>query len=231
MPQPVLIIDCYIEGSAADNIQRVLPWPTSVFRPSRDRLPESLAGYAGVVISGSAASAITGRGSRAPNWVRPFIAWLADALQTDTAVLGICFGHQAVAAAACGAHVVRECAVPEVGWLDIERAPGENDPLLAGFPSPFRTFVSHAEEVVARGQMRVLASSPGCPVHAYRLADARVWGVQFHCEMRSPEEADIVRGRARKHPQLALEPEALIASRVDSQALATRLFENFARQL
>ena len=231
MSRPVLIVDCYIEGCAADNVRRSLPGPTAVVRPSREPLPTSLTGYAGLVVTGSAASAIIGPGSSAPGWVPPLVGWLADALVTDMPVLGICFGHQVVAAAACGANVVRACAAPEVGWLDIDQIPGMDDPILAGFPSSFRTFLSHAEEVVAAGEMRVLASSSGCAVQAYRLGRARVWGVQFHCEMLADEEADLVRGRAEKHPQLALDPATVIASRVDSRELARQLFANFARQL
>lgn len=231
MSRPVLIVDCYVDGSAAANIRRSLPRATSVVRANRDRLPASLAGYAGVIVTGSAASAMTGPGSDAPVWVQPLVAWLADVLRADTAVLGICFGHQVVAAAACGADVVRACAPPEVGWLDIALDQDVDDPLLAGLPARFRTFVSHAEEVVAAGDMRVLASSPGCAVHAYRLGLSRVWGVQFHCEMLADEEVAIVRGRAVKHPELALDVEGAQAEQVDSRALASQLFANFARQL
>lgn len=231
MPRPILILDCYIAGSAADNIQRNLAWPTAVVRAGREPLPDSLARYAGVVITGSAASAITGPDSSAPGWVAPLVEWLADALRTDKPVLGICFGHQVVAAAACGPDAVQECVAPEVGWLDIERDPGIEDPLLAGFPSRFRTFVSHAEEVVAGADIQILASSPNCPVQAYRLGSRPVWGVQFHCEMLADEEADIVRGRARKHPSLGLVPNTLLATRIDSQALARQLVYNFSRQL
>lgn len=60
---------------------------------------------------------------------------------------------------------------------------GSDDPLFAGLPREFEAFVGHKEAVSLLPEHAVLlASSPGCPVQAFRVGQ-NVYATQFHPEL------------------------------------------------
>ncbi len=60
---------------------------------------------------------------------------------------------------------------------------GTRDPLFAGLPTEFGAFVGHKEAVSRLPAHAVhLASSPGCPVQAFRVGQ-NVYATQFHPEL------------------------------------------------
>lgn len=96
--------------------------------------------------------------------------------------LGICFGHQLLAAAMGG--TVGPMARPEVGLalVTITEA-GQADRLLAGFPPTVETFQWHGAAVTdLPPDAVVLARNEACAVQAMRVGP-RAWGFQFHIEM------------------------------------------------
>jgi len=157
------------------------------------------------------------------------VGLVRDAVRRDVPLLGVCFGHQLLAWAVAGDGAVRLRPKPEVGWLPIEVT--SQDPLLQGLGDGFTTFVSHSDEVVHREGLTVLARSVDCDVHAFRVGKKRAWGVQFHAEMGPEETESIVRSRAVRHPGLNIDPEEMIASRVNSIPLISSLFRNFFQSL
>lgn len=102
-------------------------------------------------------------------------------------LLGVCYGHQALAHA-FGARVVKDCVKHE-GQEKIElRVPGE---LFAGFPPQFEMRESH-EETVARDEalessFAVTATGPGGTVESISHRLRPLFGVQFH-----PEESGAI---------------------------------------
>jgi GMP synthase-like glutamine amidotransferase len=74
------------------------------------------ASYSFAVTLGSYAS-LTGAG---PAWVRRELEWLRRADRSGLAVLGICFGAQAVAVAHGGR--VSRLAAPEIAWIELDSA-------------------------------------------------------------------------------------------------------------
>jgi GMP synthase-like glutamine amidotransferase len=96
--------------------------------------------------------------------------------------LGICLGHQLLAAALGGE--VRLGKTPEVGPGEVElTAAGATDPLFAGLSSPLKTFQWHGAEVAklpAGGE--VLARNDACAVQAIRFGPA-AYGLQYHVEI------------------------------------------------
>jgi GMP synthase (glutamine-hydrolysing) len=79
---------------------------------------------------------------------------------------------------------VRRAAKPEFGFIDLGLAP---NPLFQGLGKPL-VMVSHYDEVCdLPKEFKVLASSPGCAVHAFQYRDLPVWGVQFHPEYNAEE--------------------------------------------
>ena len=138
---------------------RELPW--TVVRPG-ERVP---AGARALITLGSSRSAYDAE----PAWIPAHLKLLRDALATQTPVLGICFGAQALALAAGGA--VARAADPEIGWVTPETGVAE----LAG---PWLAW--HLDATTAPERATVLARTARA-VQAFRLG--RSLGIQFHPEV------------------------------------------------
>lgn len=98
--------------------------------------------------------------------------------------LGVCLGHQLLAAALGGK--VAPMGAPEIGVLPVE-VTGEaaDDALFSSLPRAFFALQWHAAEVRRPpAGARVLARSDACAVQAFHFPPAS-WGVQFHVEVES----------------------------------------------
>jgi GMP synthase-like glutamine amidotransferase len=102
--------------------------------------------------------------------------------------LGICLGHQLLAASLGG--VVAKMRSPEVGIVDIDLTEASaNDPLLKGVPIRPRVLQWHGAEVsvLPRGGV-ILARNTQCAIQSFRIGE-HAYGIQFHVEI----EPDTVR--------------------------------------
>ncbi len=130
----------------------------------------------------------------------PFLRAEADllrgALELKLPILGICLGHQLLADI-LGGEV--EDGQQEVGWLPVQVSEaGAKDPLFDGVPPEFSPFHYHIEQAVTLPpEATVLASSPLCPVQAFRYGETPVWGVQFHPEIGPQRGETILRSSSR----------------------------------
>ncbi|WP_313279251.1 glutamine-hydrolyzing GMP synthase [Timonella senegalensis] len=96
-------------------------------------------------------------------------------------VLGICYGFQAMASALGG--TVAQTGVREYGGTDV--AVSESGVLLTGSPESQRTWMSHGDAVhQAPEGFAVLATSPGSPVAAFEDANRKLFGMQWHPEVK-----------------------------------------------
>ncbi len=109
-------------------------------------------------------------------------------LELGIPVLGICYGHQAIAHA-LGGEVARN-DVAEYGRTPLEVGPAGGR-LFADLPSTQDVWMSHRDAVVAPpAGFRVTASTPDSPVAAMEDVGRGIHGVQFH-----PEVAHTDRGQ------------------------------------
>jgi len=149
---------------------------------------------------------------------------LGQVISADFPFLGACYGigtlgsHQ-------GAVVDRRYAEP-VGPVQVTlTVEGRQDPLLGGLPETFEAFVGHKEAISELPCHAVLlATSPGCPVQAFRIG-SHVYATQFHPELDAsglctrievykhsgyfePQQADELKAQARRstvqHPPAIL---------------------------
>jgi GMP synthase (glutamine-hydrolysing) len=96
-------------------------------------------------------------------------------------VLGICYGFQAMAAALGGK--VAQTGTREYGGTEVEVC--EAGVLLAGTPDHQTTWMSHGDAVhEAPDGFAVLATSQGSPVAAFEDGSRRLYGVQWHPEVK-----------------------------------------------
>lgn len=96
-------------------------------------------------------------------------------------VLGICYGFQAMAAALGG--TVAKTGTREYGGTSVEVS--ATGILLDGSPADQTTWMSHGDAVQAAPEgFEVLATSPGSPVAAFESRERRLFGMQWHPEVK-----------------------------------------------
>ena len=148
--------------------------------------------------------------------------------------LGLCLGHQLLAAALGGE--VGPATTPEIGVLEVElSAAGRASPLFDGFPETCRCLQWHSAEVRrAPDGAAILASSPACAVQAIAVGD-RAFGLQYHVEITGatvPEWSEVPAYKCALEDNLG--PDALAGFQAAAAANMTvfntdarRLYDNF----
>ncbi|MFC7406502.1 glutamine-hydrolyzing GMP synthase [Georgenia alba] len=99
-------------------------------------------------------------------------------------VLGICYGFQSMAQALGG--TVARTGTREYGGTIVDVAPGASDgALLGGSPVKQTVWMSHGDSVhAAPDGFTVLATSDGSPVAAFEDRRRRLYGMQWHPEVK-----------------------------------------------
>jgi GMP synthase (glutamine-hydrolysing) len=141
--------------------------------------------WSGIFLGGGPFNASDPEGSKSPAQRRAeadLRALFDKVITADFPFLGACY-----AIGTLGSHqraaVDRRHAEP-IGAVPVTLTrEGRRDPLLRGLPATFDAFVGH-KEAISRlpGHAVLLASSPTCPVQAFRVGSA-VYATQFHPEL------------------------------------------------
>ncbi|WP_066582417.1 glutamine-hydrolyzing GMP synthase [Cellulomonas timonensis] len=105
----------------------------------------------------------------------------AALFETGVPVMGICYGFQAMANALGG--VVAHTGAREYGGTAVEVS--DEGTLLAGSPDEQSVWMSHGDAVHAAPEgFEVLATSAGSPVAAFEDRERRLYGMQWHPEVK-----------------------------------------------
>jgi GMP synthase (glutamine-hydrolysing) len=147
-------------------------------------VPRSLPEDVPLVVMGGAMG-VSDIGDPAHPYLADEVALLEKQLAAGAPVLGICLGAQLLAhAAGADVHPNRRpdgTRVYEVGWAPVDFLPVDGEPALAGLGRRAMMLHWHGDTFdLPRGAVH-LASTPECPLQAFRLG--RAYGVQFHPEM------------------------------------------------
>jgi len=124
-------------------------------------------------------------------FLQPEVALLKACVAEDAPVLGVCLGAQLLAFAA-GASVAQMKGsdgqrLYEVGWAPVRFQFQEaHDPVLSGLPESSQVLHWHGDAFETPVGARKLASTDTCPNQAFQLG-SRLFGLQFHCEVTSPD--------------------------------------------
>ncbi len=180
----------------------------------------------GIVITGSSSSVCTDPAE----WVSPLLEILSQLMQQDLPMLGVCFGHQAMAAAAGGTvkkHPVRR----ELGTTQLHlTAAGTQSPLFQGIESTFYAQETH-EDVVTwlPGGNRVLAKNEHNAYQSIQFGET-AYSTQFHPEISAAvmrEYIQVYKDRLQHQIQEKSAEYDVISSRVDDTSTGTILLKNF----
>lgn len=175
---------------------------------------------AGAVITGSGAM-VTDRA----DWSERTATWIRTAMDADTPMFGVCYGHQLMAHAFGG----------EVGWLPAGREIGTQRIDCLGvratiddWPETFDAHTTHRQSVLAPPPgARVVARSQRDP-HQLLAYGPNVLSTQFHPEFTAAHMRAYLAERADALREEGLDPEALSAAVVATEA-ARALLVRFAR--
>jgi GMP synthase (glutamine-hydrolysing) len=106
----------------------------------------------------------------------------AELFEAGVPVLGICYGFQAMARALGGE--VAHTGLREYGGTTVDARP-EHSVLLHGQPTEQSVWMSHGDSVTEAPEgFEVVAGTPGTPVAAFEHAERRLFGLQWHPEVR-----------------------------------------------
>ena len=140
-----------------------------------DTAADQLSGVSGIIISGGPRS-VTEAGS--PR-VHPSI------LSNGVPLLGICYGHQLLAATMPGG-IVKPSHSREYGLAKLRLKHGS--PLFEGVPAESRVWVSHGDSVEQLpDSFEVVGATDDCAVAAMVHPGRNIYGVQFHPEVTHSE--------------------------------------------
>jgi GMP synthase (glutamine-hydrolysing) len=133
-------------------------------------------------------------------WMRKLLDFIAH-VHEKVPVLGICFGHQAIARA-FGSGVItytRRNVFYEIGFEPTRITPkGKEDHLFSGIPEVFPALYSHFQYIGSAPQDGVVLAKSGNhknkSIQAYRVGNS-TYGVQFHPDYDGENITEIVRSR------------------------------------
>lgn len=144
--------------------------------------------YSGIILGGSPFTVSEPDSEKSPNELRverDLAALLDRVVADDFPFLGICYGIGTIGTHQ-GAKVDRTYGESTQATRITLTAAGLADPLMRELPQEFEAFVGHKEAISeVPPHIAVLASSPGCPVQAFRVGN-NVYATQFHPELDGP---------------------------------------------
>ena len=133
---------------------------------------------------------------------------LAELLERNVPIFGVCLGAQLLAEAA--GVPSRRSTVPEIGWYEVElTAAGRDDPVMGPLAPSFDAFGWHSYECPLPPGAVALAGSETC-LQAFRIGEL-AWGIQFHAEVAAVDAESWIR-------HFSTDPDA-VAAGIDPVAL------------
>ena len=198
----VLVVNAMVDVGLADSFDLAIERPLKKagvhyeLRRLLDcrRLEEEVP-FTHLIISGSEASVMEERPE--DELLRKIVL---DFVEREKRVLGICYGHQFLAANLYRKDCCRKSTTPEFGWVDIQT---QKNALFGEMGNPY-CMVSHYDEVFDLGdRFDVMASTERCAIHGFQYGNLPVWGVQFHPEYNDLEAEEIFTLQKKQDPAVA----------------------------
>jgi len=198
------------------NFRRELAADLVEFDVNARQLPSGFE-FDAVVVTGSRSSVYDDE-----PWIDDLTDWLAAAHARDLPILGVCYGHQALAAALGGR--VEYMGEFEIGYRQVSHS---GDELFSGIDEAFTVFTTHQDRVaeLPPGATEIATNDYG--VHGFRKGNA--WGVQFHPEYDTAMAEHVTRAKEEYLGADGVEAvlDGITPEAYDAACEAKRLFDNF----
>jgi len=216
--KPFLVLQLRPEDDASDGEFRAILEKGGLdvgrahrIRLERDPMPGDLLldDYAAVIVGGGPGCVSDPQEKKSPGEARAeaaIIGLMPEITATDKPFMGCCYGI-GILAHHLGGEVSKARYSEPVGPVTCQVTKyGQADPLLAGLPEVFDTFVGHKEavQVLPPGAVHLMASEP-CPFQMLRYGK-NVYATQFHPEADAgvfAERIKIYRGHGYFAPEEA----------------------------
>lgn len=170
-----------------------------------DQVPEHIDGFDALVVMGGPMSACGDEGFPS---CRAEVGLIADALERQVPMLGVCLGSQLLARAA-GGTVHRGAAGAEIGWAPaaLTSLAGQ-DALFSGLVPELSVLHWHEDTFELPPGSTHLAASPHYPNQAFRVGE-RAWGLQFHLEVDEAAVEAFLHCFGREAAESGADPEEI----------------------
>jgi GMP synthase (glutamine-hydrolysing) len=172
--------------------------------------------FDGIVITGSRSSVYWDR-----DWIQPLIDYTAAVDDRNIPILGVCYGHQ-VLAAALGGHV-ESMDEYELGYREVTQT--QPDTLFEDIPETFTVFTSHSDRVTELPPETIKLAENDYGIHAFRRGHA--WGVQFHPEYDRKTARSITTNKDLPTAQIDAVLDEITTENYTAACKVKQLFENF----
>lgn len=163
----IAVLDASADGSAYRNFSRVLE-DTERFDVKEKEFPEK---PDAVLVTGSRHAVYDDR-----EWIEPLLEKI-QSFSHEIPVMGVCFGHQAVAKALGGE--VQHMGEYEIGYRQIRLG---NSRIFDGMNSVEYPFSTHEDEVIKLPENFKKTAESDESIHGFEHEKDHIYGIQFHPE-------------------------------------------------
>lgn len=175
-----------------------------------------------VIITGSHAM-VTDR----LDWSTAIEKWLPTIISSQIPMLGICYGHQLMAAA-MGGTVTDHPQGIELGTVTVRiQDAARKDPLFGELGDSFKVHATHSQTVSKLPPgARLLAGNSFEPHHAFKIGKC-AWGLQFHPEYDENIMTAYVREMERTHTVSHLDLQKIL-KQINATPVAAEILRRFS---
>lgn len=214
-PRVALIDASHDDPHTPRNFRREVDANLVEFGAKDGELPADTA-FDGVIVTGSRSSAYVEEA-----WIVTLCDVIESFVAADVPLLGVCFGHQALAHALGG--TVESMGEYELGYREVRQV--ADDPLFESVPDRFLAFQTHSDTVtqLPDGATRLAENDRG--LQAFRYGSAV--GVQFHPEYDAETARDVTQRKDLPQDRIEAVLSGITEEDVARAATTKRLFDAF----
>lgn len=195
----ILVYNCVSESVAAAkyerNLVKKIQTDKEIFFTGPGKAEKDMAGkdFTHLIISGSAASAIENN-----SWDGELSSVIDDFFEADKAILGICYGHQFLAAWFIGKSCLFVMDKPEYGWNRVEL---KSTLLFKDVSSGIFCHI-HGDSVSKLPDKCILIAENDTGIQGFQYEGRKIFGVQFHPDYNYEEAKEVYERRSATTPSI-----------------------------
>ena len=180
----ILVYNCLVDQKSAEDYEISLPEKIKtrkkiiLIRPGEAEKVLKKHYFTHLIISGSTVSSL----NTSP-WDKELNLVISHFLQNDKAILGICYGHQMLAAHLLGKSCLKRMKQPELGWNPVRL---KEHSLFEGVTSHVFCQV-HYDAITRLSPSFTILASNELGIQGFQYKSHHVYGLQFHPDFNFQE--------------------------------------------